>query len=55
MPTARGALTANFIDGVLYAVGSVGPSHNPVPINEAYDPKTNSWTEKDQCQLQDTI
>ena len=45
LPTARGALTANFINGTLYAIGgidSLGASNS----NQAYDPKTNRWTEK---------
>ena len=45
LPTARGALTANFINGTLYAIGGIdlsGASNN----NQAYDPKTNTWTEK---------
>jgi N-acetylneuraminic acid mutarotase len=56
MPTARGALTAEFINGILYAVGGdVNAAHlngkyNPsgqTAINEAYNPLTNSWTEKE--------
>ena len=45
MPVALGALTAKFINGTLYAVGGVdisGTSSSTL----AYDPKTNSWTEK---------
>src|SRR5439155_18772689 len=45
LPAARGALTANFIDGILYAVGGVdvsGTSNN----NLAYNPRTNTWREK---------
>ena len=48
MPTARGALTADFINGVLYAVGGVGgvgSSRTPVATNEVYDPMSNSWSE----------
>jgi|SRR5215208_6966775 len=48
MPTARGALTADFINGVLYAVGGVGglgDSRTPVATNEVYDPMLNSWSE----------
>lgn len=44
MPTARAALTAQFIDGILYAVG--GTSNKPLNTNEAFDPKTNTWTDK---------
>ena len=45
LPTARGALTASFINGTLYAIGGIdllGASDN----NQAYDPKTDTWTEK---------
>jgi len=45
MPKGRGALTANFINGTLYAVGGVndlGLSDS----NTAYDPQANEWTEK---------
>lgn len=44
MPTARGALTANFIDGILYAVGGQNSSNFPISTNEAYDPSTDKWT-----------
>jgi N-acetylneuraminic acid mutarotase len=46
MPTARAALTANFIDGILYAVGGIDSSGTPVTTNEAYDPQTDTWTKK---------
>jgi N-acetylneuraminic acid mutarotase len=54
MPTARGALTANFIDGMLYAIGgqsflSSSSSSSPSGIlatNEAYDPSSNTWITK---------
>jgi N-acetylneuraminic acid mutarotase len=46
MPTARAALTANFIDGILYAVGGTDSSGTPVTTNEAYDPQTDTWTKK---------
>ena len=50
MPRARGALTANFINGVLYAVGGVAlegsdSTATPVATNEVYDPVSNSWSE----------
>ena len=45
MPSARGALTANFINGTLYAVGGVDAS-GAVSDNWAYNPVTNTWTEK---------
>ncbi len=43
--TPEGALTANFINGVLYAVGGIdalGTSNT----NMAYNPRTNTWTER---------
>jgi N-acetylneuraminic acid mutarotase len=46
MPTPRAALSANFIDGILYAVGGVNSSRIPVTTNEAYNPQTNTWTHK---------
>jgi N-acetylneuraminic acid mutarotase len=45
MPTARGALTAVFIDGILYAIGGEGES-GIMDINETYNPKTESWISK---------
>ena len=45
-PGRCGAPTADFINGTLYAVGGLDASHTPVATNEAYDPKTDSWTEK---------
>ena len=44
MPTPRGALTAEFVNGILYAVG--GSNDIPLTTNEAYDPVTNTWTSK---------
>jgi N-acetylneuraminic acid mutarotase len=55
MPTARGALTAEFVDGILYAIGGDADAafqddkYNPsgeINTNEAYDPKTDSWIQK---------
>ncbi len=52
MPTARGALTANFVGGILYAVGGqsfLSSSSSPSGIlttNEAYDPPSNTWKTK---------
>ena len=56
MPTARGALSAKFVNGILYAIGGDATQlydssgfYNPqgvVTSNEAYDPKTDSWTIK---------
>ena len=45
MPNARGALTAVFIDDILYAIGGEGES-GVVGINEAYNSKTNNWISK---------
>jgi N-acetylneuraminic acid mutarotase len=44
MPTARGALTAEFINGTLYAIG--GNSTLPLNSNEAYSPQNNTWLQK---------
>lgn len=55
MPTARGALTAEFLDGILYAIGGDTDAaiqedkYNPsgeTDTNEAYDPETDSWSQK---------
>jgi N-acetylneuraminic acid mutarotase len=45
MSEPRAALTANFINGLLYAVGGINSSHIPVATNEVYDPVSNSWSE----------
>jgi N-acetylneuraminic acid mutarotase len=44
MPTARGALNVNFVNGTLYAIG--GSSDRPLDSNEAYDPSSDTWTSK---------
>jgi N-acetylneuraminic acid mutarotase len=44
MPTARGALNVNFVNGILYAIG--GSSDRPLDSNEAYDPSSDTWTSK---------
>src|ERR671914_150428 len=44
MPTARGALNVNFVNGILYAIG--GSSDRPLGSNEAYDPSNDTWTSK---------
>jgi hypothetical protein len=41
LPTVHGALTANFINGILYAVGGVDVSGTS-NTNLAYDPRTNT-------------
>lgn len=46
MPTSRGALTANFINDVLYAIGGQDLSRKTVNTNEAYDPKSDTWIER---------
>ena len=46
LPSPRGALTAQFINGILYVVGGVNSSHIPVRTNEAYNPETDTWTTK---------
>ena len=45
MPTARGALTAVFIDGILYAIGGEG-ENGIMDINEAYNSKAKTWLSK---------
>jgi len=45
LPKSRGALSANFVDGILHAIGGVdktGVSNS----NTAYDPVANEWTQK---------
>ena len=50
MPTARGALTATFVNGILYAIGgqksSDIESSQILKTNEGYDPITDTWTSK---------
>ena len=45
MPTARGAINANFVNGILYVIGGYGSSQI-VDVNEAYDPLSNEWISK---------
>jgi N-acetylneuraminic acid mutarotase len=45
MPQGRGALTANFINGTLYAVGGVDNSGGS-NSNAAYDPLLDEWRDK---------
>jgi len=45
MPTARGAINTNFINGILYVIGGYGSSQI-VDVNEAYDPLSNKWISK---------
>jgi N-acetylneuraminic acid mutarotase len=52
LPAARGAMSANFINGILYAIGGAnvsgdwGDASRTTNTNQAYNPKTNTWTEK---------
>jgi N-acetylneuraminic acid mutarotase len=51
MPTPRGALTANFVNGTLYAVGGQSSSSSSSSLgilatNEAYDVVYDRWTTK---------
>jgi hypothetical protein len=43
IPTARGTLTANFINGILYVVGGVN-STETLTSNLAYNSVSNKWT-----------
>jgi N-acetylneuraminic acid mutarotase len=43
MPTARGALNALFVNGILYAIGGQDEAGG-WNINEAYNPTTNNWS-----------
>lgn len=43
MPTARGSLSALFVNGILYAIGGQDEARG-WNINEAYNPCNNSWS-----------
>jgi N-acetylneuraminic acid mutarotase len=45
LPGAGGAMTANFVDGVLYVVGGVD-NQKTLDRLLAYDPSTDAWSEK---------
>lgn len=45
MPTARGAMNANFVNGILYVIGGYGTSEI-LAVNEAYDPSLDKWTSR---------
>jgi N-acetylneuraminic acid mutarotase len=45
LPSPRGALTANFINGTLYVVGGVDAS-GAISSNWAHHPTNNTWAEK---------
>jgi N-acetylneuraminic acid mutarotase len=46
LPSPRGALTANFINGTLYVVGGVDIASGTTSSNWAYNPTNNTWIEK---------
>jgi N-acetylneuraminic acid mutarotase len=45
MPTARGALTTVFLEGILFAMGGEG-ENGIMDTNEAYNSKTKTWISK---------
>jgi N-acetylneuraminic acid mutarotase len=48
MPTARGRLEANVVDGRIYMMGGrTGDQKTTVPLNEVYDVASDSWTTKE--------
>jgi N-acetylneuraminic acid mutarotase len=53
MPTARTALAAAVVDGIIYVIGGGTVLGNPGAFNvvEAYDPVTDIWTRKDDLDL----
>lgn len=46
LPSPRGALTANFINGTLYVVGGVDIASGTTSSNWAHNPTNNTWIEK---------
>jgi N-acetylneuraminic acid mutarotase len=49
MPTARVVLSTSVVDGIIYAIGGAGkwaPGLSALRTVEAYDPATNTWTDK---------
>jgi N-acetylneuraminic acid mutarotase len=46
LPSPRGAMDAEFVNGILYVIGGVNASQIPVDTNFAYDPKTDTWSTK---------
>jgi N-acetylneuraminic acid mutarotase len=45
LPTNRGQLNANVVNGKIYLIGGrTGGQYSTVDLNEAYDPETDSWT-----------
>jgi N-acetylneuraminic acid mutarotase len=48
MPTARGSLEANVVDGKIYMMGGrTGDQKTTVALNEVYDVASDSWTTKE--------
>ncbi|MDI9578807.1 MAG: kelch repeat-containing protein [Thermoproteota archaeon] len=53
MPTPRSDLQATIVDGKIYLIGGVvenktsGSRYSTSPLNEVYDPATNTWTTKE--------
>ena len=45
MPTSKGALTANFVNGIFYVLGGVN-EFGVSDSNFAYNPNNGEWTEK---------
>ena len=55
MPTARGGLTAKFVNGILYAIGGREYEENFSLRMKHIIHKLIHGQKKHQCQLQDTI
>ncbi len=47
LPSPRGALAAEVIDGNIYAIGGVNSTHDPVATNDVYSIENNTWTSKE--------
>ncbi len=41
LPSPRGALAAEVIDGNIYAIGGVNSTHDPVTTNDVYNIENN--------------
>jgi N-acetylneuraminic acid mutarotase len=46
MPTHRSNMTVGEIDGIIYAAGGFDNSTKFLAVNEAYDPRADTWTPK---------
>ena len=49
MPTPRGYLSASAVDGIIYVIGGISSIASGTTVTskvEAYNPKTDTWTEK---------